>query len=186
MGHFDLNISDVDGDQAYKLAKEFLYDEEFEKAGELFWQAVVKGGSEFKVEEAFQMYIKTFEERGIPEGGYIEVANRYILQRQISPAISYLEQALKLNPKSAEAHILLGSNLEGKDEQILQHRAQHLMTAIQLEPNNSKAYKGMAYLYWDASNWKDSMIYFTKTYELDTRDIDSHSAAIYLRLYTCN
>ena len=123
-----------------KRAQDLARNEKYEEAADLYWHLIMNNqdGEHGDYDKLFADFMQTFNARNIPEEGYIYVANQYINFKQKEQGIIYLNKAVEMNPKSVEAHLLLGEHLGKETQNELNTKVSHLAKALELEPNNAK------------------------------------------------
>ncbi|GGA05085.1 tetratricopeptide repeat protein [Okeania sp. KiyG1] len=86
------------------------------------------------------------------------------LEGQPKEAISYLTQAVKLNPNNPEIHSNLGLAL--KDNQQLETAIKHYQKAIELKPNYAEPYNGLGNTFLELGKFETAIKHYQKAIEL--------------------
>jgi Flp pilus assembly protein TadD len=116
------------------------------------------------------------EPGGLPPAGFapsiaplLESAEKSLASGDYRAAASYARQASETDPKSAEAHRLLGeaSLLGGQGAEA----EREFTAAIGLEPRNTKAVFGLATLAEQQKKWNTAASLYRRVLELDPTDV---------------
>ena len=94
------------------------------------------------------------------------------LEGQPKEAISYLTQAVKLNPNNPEIHSNLGLAL--KDNQQLETAIKHYQKALELKPNYAEPYNGLGKIFLELGRLVESQQYYQQALKLDKNHANAH------------
>ncbi len=100
------------------------------------------------------------------------------LEGQPKEAVSYLTQAVKLNPNNAEIHSNLGLAL--KDNQQLEAAIEHYQKALELKPNYAEPYNGLGMIFLELGKLVESQLevaikYYQKSLELKPNYVEPYN-----------
>ncbi|NEQ40718.1 MAG: tetratricopeptide repeat protein [Okeania sp. SIO3I5] len=94
------------------------------------------------------------------------------LEGKAKEAISYLTQAVKLNPNNPEIHSNLGLAL--KDNQQLEVAIKHYQKALELKPNYAEPYNGIGKIFLELGRLVESQKYYQQALKLDKNHANAH------------
>lgn len=141
-----------DGQRAYKMGLKYLREGKNEEAAEKFWISILHSDNlehPYTLMTAFENFMASYKNRNILDQGILRVAKQYIAQNVYSDAKVYLLQALAVNPKLVEAHLLLAkSPLEDSNSKL-----KHLIEALSLDPNGYNTNFEAANELWNMRVW---------------------------------
>lgn len=172
------------GKDAYDTGVTLIQLGRDEEAAEHFWTAIMRSKDSpgaYDVRLAIEAFMGTFHRRKIPEQGLLRIARQFKSQGQEEQAIDYLNTAISVNPNVVEAHILLGS-MSSIEPNV---RLQHLINALQVDPEGYQTNYDVASQLWDLRAWDSSLSYFERSLQLNSSCHSSLSTSVYLRQYIC-
>ncbi|MEM1170464.1 MAG: tetratricopeptide repeat protein, partial [Cyanobacteria bacterium P01_H01_bin.35] len=94
------------------------------------------------------------------------------LEGQAKEAVSYLTQAVQLNPNNPEIHSNLGLAL--KDSQQLEAAIEHYQKALELKPNYAEPYNGLGKIFLELGRLVESQKYYQEAIKLDKNHANAH------------
>ena len=155
------------------LGKAYAALRDFESANHAYAEAAKRGP---QVAEAWYGLGITFRSlaeerlRGVAEG---QAINTIETHRLLDESLRALQRAIAINPKSAQAHLILAESL--RDSGKLVDAVPEYQTAIHLAPRMDAAYLGLATSYWKIGQWDDVMPPLRRALGLAPRDPEANA-----------
>ena len=176
----------LSGDDAYKKAQELFAQQDFVQSAQVYWVAVMRGGTRHTTEDAFNGVMKSFEARGVMDEGLVFIAEQYAQHKQLSEARVYFNQALQLNPNNTAAMLRLADIVDDpQSEKGKQQKLAYLVKAFDVRPQDAQVNLQLGNFLFEVKQWQSSIEHMHAAYTLDASLTEAASSVIYLRSSMC-
>ena len=186
---FTITVDDLNritrSDDAYLLGEKLTVEKQFYDAADAYWKAILliehTNNPKYTLQEIFAKFMKSFDIQGKLEEAHSYVAKHYFVRSEQTGGIQYLKQSLEIKPTSES--VLLIYNIKDKAEKL---KLMNIAASHRLGRKDDTVLSSLAHLYFEMSDFQESLDFFEKAYDINSNNLDAFSSAVYLRSRVCD
>ncbi|MGH9613962.1 MAG: tetratricopeptide repeat protein, partial [Bryobacteraceae bacterium] len=155
------------------LGKAYAALRDFRNANQAYAEAAKLGPGIAEAWYGLGITYRSLAEERLRRAAEGESINTVETHRLLDESLRALQRAVALDPKSAQAHLILGESL--RDSGKLVDAVPEYQAAIRLAPRMEAAYLGLATSYWKIGQWDDVMPPLRHALDLAPRDPEANT-----------
>ena len=117
--------------------------------------------------------VERIRQQFVDEYSFVRAAREYLVAGDLEGAIRLCQKALKLDPRSAEAHDHLGDLLMRKG--MIEEGKAHFAKAIECQPEYTAAYNNLGLALYNEGKLEEAIELYRKAVEIDPEEGNAHN-----------